>query len=240
MAKATTAFERFKERRRLAGMDTEEKFLNPLDVRVGDVVTLDALDLRDLDFQVTQFRVVNRLIGGREFPLVDYYLRHRSITHKSAEIHYLLRFIPLDDPDPAAGLTHTTFLLHMVEESEHNDAVLAVLAEDNGYTYHTEKVADEATGDVEWEPQEFPSRVNDISLPYDCQVDIVKDENHDGEVEDDEVESHKLTLWDFWRVISVEGGDDVTEYLFVEIDQEDGWTELFVGTEVDQAIVTKL
>ena len=223
-------------------MDTEEKFLNPLDVRIGDVVSLDALDLRDLDFQVTQFRVVTRLIGGREFPFVDYYLRHRSITHKSAEIHYLLRFIPLDDPDLAEGRTHTIFLLHMVEEFEHNDAVLAVLAEDNGYTYHTEAVPDEngVTGDVEWKAQEFPTRVNDISLPYDCQVAIIKDEDHDGEVEEDEVESHKLTLWDFWRVISAESGGDMTEYLFVEIDQEDGWTELFVGTEVDQAIITKL
>ena len=237
MAKGTTIFERFKERRRVAGLDTEEKFSNPLDVRLGDVVSLDCLDWRDLDFQVSQFRVVTRLIGEKEFPFVDYYLFHRGIGDAEDEVRCVLRFIPLDEPDPAAGQTHTVYLLSLTQEFEHDDSVVEVLSQDAGYSYFTPA----ANGaEDEWDQQEFPTRVNDISLAYDCEVDIVKDENHDGEVEDDEVESHKITLWDFWRVISAEGGEDTTEYLFVQIDQEDGWTELFTGEEVDPAIVTKL
>lgn len=236
MPKGTTIFERFKERRRLAGMDTEEKFANPLDVRLGDVVSLDCLDWRDLDFQVTQFRVVTRLIGEREFPFVDYYLLHRGLSADD-EIRCVLRFIPLDEPDPDSGRTHSVFLLQMQDEFEHNDEVVEVLGQNAGYTFY---VPAPEGSEEEWVAQEFPTRVNDIELAYDCDVDIVKDANHDGEVEDDEVESHKLTLWDFWRAISAEGGDDLTEYLFVEIDQADGWTEIFTGEEIDPAIVTKL
>lgn len=238
MSKGTTVFERFKERRKLAGMATEEKYLNPLNALIGDVVSLDLLDYRELDFTVIQLRVVSRLIGEREFPFVDYYLLHRGLGAPEDEIQCVLRFIPLDEPDKDSGRTHTVFLLRLQDEFEHDDAVVETLAANSGYTYFVNSAPADAA--EEWVPQEFPTRVNDIELPYDCDVDIVKDENHDGEVEDDEVESHKLTLWDFWRVISAEGGDDVTEYLFVEIDQEDGWTELFTGEEVDPAIVTKL
>ena len=235
MAKGTTVFERWKERRRLANMDTEEKYVNPLDVRLGDIVSLDCLDWRDLDFQVTQFRVVTRKIGRDEFPFTDYYLLHRGTGDD--EVRCILRYIPLDEPDPDAGRTHTVLLLHQVDEFEHNQEVLDVLAQNAGYTHFTP--APEGS-EEEWVENQFPFRVNDLEIPYDCSVDLVKDENHDGEVEDDEVKSFSLTYWDFWRTVSAEGGGDTTEYLFVEVDQGDGWTELFQGEEIDTAIVTKL
>jgi hypothetical protein len=234
MAKGTTVFERWREKRRQAGLDTEEKYLNPLGVKLGDLVELDRLDWRGLDFTITQFRVVTRKIGRDEFPFTDYYLRHRGLKPED-EIFCLLRYIPLDDPDPDSGKTHEVYLLELVEESEHSEQIMEVLAANSGYTYYTD-----VKGQDDWEEQVFPTRVNDVETPYDCDVDIVQDKDHDGEVEDDEVESHKATLWDFWRLISAEGSKDVTEYLFVEVDQDDGWTELFRGEEVDPATVTKM
>ena len=234
--KGTTVFERWREKRRLEGLETEEKYLNPLDAKLGDVVSLDVLDWREFDFTVSQFRVVTRLIGGREFPFVDYYLLHRGLDNED-ETRCLLRYIPLDEPDPDSGQTHTVLLLKPQDEFEHDEEVVKTLKADSGYTYFTPI---KGGGPEDYNEQVFPTRVNDIHLPYDCQVDVVKDENHDGEVGEDEVESHKLTLWDFWRTVSAEGGEDTTEYLYVEVDQEDGWTELFVGEEVDPAVVTKL
>jgi hypothetical protein len=234
MPKGTTIFERWQERRKQANLDTEEKFVNPLGVRLGDPVSLDCLDWRDLDqLQVTQFRVVTRKIGNQEFPFTDYYLRHRGLE-PGEERTCLLRYVPLDDPDPDSGATHEVYLLKLVGEFEIDEEVMEVLKQDSGYACPT---LDE---DGDWVLVEFPTRVNDVEIPYDCDVDIVKDADHDGEAEDDEVESHQITLWDFWRLISAEGVGDRTEYLFVEVDQEDGWTELFQGGEIDPAIVSKL
>jgi hypothetical protein len=232
VGRGTTVYERWRERRRLASADTEELYLNPLDARVGDVVTLDHPDFQDLDFQVRQFRVLTREIGEREFPITDYYLLHRGLTNDDT-VYRLLRYIPLDEPDPDAGRTHTVLLLNPVDECEHNQQIMDELAANQGYTFEMlfdDNVAEEIL---------FPSRVNDIQLPYECSVDIIKDADHDGEVEPEEVESHRLTYWDFWRCTSEEE-DAPVEYLFVEVDQEDGWTEFFIGEEIDQETITKL
>ncbi len=216
-------------------MDTEERFLNPLGVRVGDSVGLDLLDLRDLDLQVTGFRVVTRKIGGREFPLTDYYLKDVGLDGGTS---YILRYIQLDEPDKASELTHQALLLQLLDESERDEDEMQVLGDGGGagFVFFTAS----KTTDGEWDEHDYPSRVNGITNPYECDVVIVRDADHDGDVDMDEVEEHRMTYWDFWRTGSDEVGTDQTEYLFVEVDDNDGWTEKFTGVEIDQDVITKL
>ena len=229
--RGTTVFERWRERRRVEGLDTEGRYLNPLEVSLGDIVNLDCLDWRGLDFTVTQFRVVTRVIGEQEFPFVDYYLRHRGQLEEERQV--LLRFIPLDDPDPEAGKTHTVLMLTQQDAFEHNDSVVQVLQANAGYGIVTEDPEN---------PIIFSGRVGEVRLPYDCQVETIQDTDHDGEAEMDEVVTSKLTLWDFYRTftrVPSPAAISEVEYLYVEVDQASGWTELFIGEEVDQSIVTK-
>lgn len=224
MARGTTLFERWREQRKLASAAFEEIYLNPLKIRLGDSITIDRVNWKDLEFQVQQFRVVTRKIGKRDFPLTDYHLIHRGLDGR--EVSILLRFIPLAAPDLAAGITHSVYLLDLVDAFAYSSEVMDVLKMDQGYTYFRSR-GEESVAEC------FPTRVGDVHAPYGCDVDIVQDKDHDGEVEKDEIESHKLTLWDFWRSTSVEGVD-TTQYLFVEVDEEDGWTELFQGEEIRQ------
>jgi hypothetical protein len=234
MSNGTTIFERWKDRRRETNKDTEEKYINPLDVRLGDVVTIDALDWRDLDLRVHQFRVVNRIINGEEFPFTDYFLRARTIDDD--EYNCILRYVPIEDPDVHSGTTHLVYLLHIVDEHEYVSETIHHLDSGSfGYGHVVE--GDDGTKVIQM--QEFPSRVNDITMVYPCSVDVVQDKNNDGEVEDDEVETYTMRLWDFWRDIE-EDGQEFTEYLFVEIDDKDEWTTLYHGEEVCQTVVNKL
>lgn len=233
--KTTTLFAKWRNDRAEASKETEDKYLNPLGLKLdgpGDVVSIDSLDWRELDFNCRQFRVLTRNIGGEEFPITDYFLRHRPLD--GDDIECVLRYIPIPDSDGV--LTHQVFLLSAQDEFEYSEEVMNVLKANSGYTYFVP-----GENDGEWLEETFPTRVDEVSLPYDCEVATIKDVDGDGDVHDDEVVHSSLTFWDFWRVsVDEELGEEFTEYLFAEITSDDGWTTLYLGSEIDPATVVKV
>jgi hypothetical protein len=76
-------------------------------------------------------------------------------------------------------------------------------------------------------------RLNDVVDSYKTQVTVVKDANRDGRVERDEVKHMRLEYWDYCRQTRDAGGQPVTQFLFVEMDAENGWFQLWQGRSVD-------
>lgn len=218
--RGTTLFERWKARRADARLDTEQRFYNPLDLRVGALISLNLEGLEDLDFQVLTLREVKRVINDQPYLLADYDLRAYNL--EGQEFRYRLRLVPLEEPDLESGLTHLVILLSPVDSFEYDEGVQGVLDADEGYVV-SPGTDQEAV---------FPTRVQDISEPYDTEIAVVSDENHDGQVEDDEVERFQDRYWDFWRNAAEEGDPERVEYLFVDVSQRDGWTEIWQGPEI--------
>jgi len=229
VTKATTRFERWLERRRLERADTEELYENPLNARIGGVVNLTLPGWEDLDFKVLALRQVVRNIGDEAFPFTDYRLLSRDM--EGNEFHYGLRYIPLDEPDLESGLTHRVFLLTPVMEHEYDEALDDDLHDCQPVTYKSLNAEGEEVEET------WSDRVDGVELPYECVVHTLSDQDHDGEVDRDEVEEETMVFFDFERSTRVEGQiDQEVEYLFIEID-DTGFTTYLHATEIGQETV---
>lgn len=198
----------------------ELSYHNPLRAKVGSSVSINEPDLKDYNFFVREMREYTRTIDGRPFVFVDYALLARPLGGEDVWVR--LRLVPLAEPDPAGGLTHHALLLRLYDEFAYDEAFYAVV------TDTTRKFEVSEGGEV---TEEY-WRVNDVAEPYRAQVAVIRDTNSDGTVTPDEVEQVKLEYWDYWREIDAPGGP-VREYLFVEIDRGNGWTQIWRGGEAD-------
>ena len=48
-----------------------------------------------------------------------------------------------------------------------------------------------------------------------------------------EVEKRHCEYWDYWRDVKDEAGQSRCEFLFVEMDAENGWFQIWKGNEID-------
>jgi hypothetical protein len=218
MAKGKTLWEMLTEK--LGGGPVEFKFYKPLQARVGDGVLLNEVEWRDLNFFVREIREYRRTISGRDFFFVDYVLRAKPLN--ADEILVRLRLNPVDDPDRYAGLTHHTLLLRLDDEFAHNEEFFKVVTDNTG------KFQILQDGEVK---EEF-TRINDLTAAYKARVSILQDANKDARVDRDEVGKQRLEYWDYWREANP-GGQSIKEYLFVEMDADTGWFQIWRGQEID-------
>ena len=65
------------------------------------------------------------------------------------------------------------------------------------------------------------------------EVTIVRDVNLDKRVTRDEIEKRRVEYWDYWREVKDEAGQPRREFLFVEMDGENGWFQIWKGMEID-------
>jgi hypothetical protein len=249
MAKKMTAFERWKEKRRVENADTEELYVNPLELKLGDSITIDTESLRDEMLKVDEFRVVSKEVGEQSFPSTDYFVSYRDEESGEVVRDVVLRFTPLDSPDKDADITHQVLLLEPLTQFEYDPELAAVLEKNEGFVWREESMQAplhtiQEVLSEDYKPEgsktvveetHYPYRVGDVVSPYYCTIDYLKDKDSDGELDRDEVDSYSVKLWDFCRE-----AEDGIEYLFVEIDNKDGWTEIYTGREIDQEVVTKI
>src|SRR5262245_14321283 len=104
-----TLWEMFMER--LEG-PVELQFYNPLKAKIGSGMTIDEVELRDLNFFLKEIREYRRTIDGRQFVFVDYVLLARPLN--GGDVWRRLRLSPVDDPTRVAGLSHTALLLDLI------------------------------------------------------------------------------------------------------------------------------
>jgi hypothetical protein len=199
----------------------EMRYYNPLRAKIGSFLTLEDLDLRDLDFRVKEIREYRRHLGDRDHLFADYVLLARPLGGK--EVVGRLRLNPVENPDPAAGKTHDALFLKLYDEMPYSYQLHNVVRDNTGLFQVIED------GKV---TEEF-RRINDVRKSYRATVTIIQDLNQDGKVESGEVQTHEVDYWDYWRDTTNEANQAVKEFLFVEMDKETNYFQILRGRQID-------
>lgn len=217
-------------KRKVSGEEEEQvvpvefQFYNPLQLRIDDVMKIDIIDggedLSPLNFPLRQIRAVNRQIGEREFPFVDYDVVSQSLE-TDQEIRMRVRLLPMEDPDTV--MTHNVILFKKLAEFGYDKGFHENL---NTLDQIDEHEAFEASY---WRPE-------GIRDPYVGETAYLRDEDSDGTVEEHEVRRGELTYWDFHRETEDASGKFI-EWYMVEMD-ENGFFEIWVGREVRPERIT--
>ena len=197
------------------------EFRNPLDLRVGSPVRVpfaNGPEFQDVDFTVQEIREYVRRIGGEEFPFTDYVLRGVNTQSFDADqvMPARLRLVP-----NRAG-AHDSLLLKLHDEFAFAEDFLGVLKDPSGVL----DVTDDETGVTD-----TFTRINDLRDPYEVAVLVINETTSDGKVPPGKSSSVKLEYWDFWRDIDIGGGNTAKELIFVELNSDTGWFQIWRGRE---------
>jgi hypothetical protein len=219
MARGKTLWEMLKEK--FSGPPVEHRFYNPLQARIGNAVTINTPELSDHNFFLREIREYKRTIGGRRFVFADYVLLARPLGGE--DVWAKLRLMPTDDAARTGGPSHHVLLLRLDQELGYNEELHNVVKDTTG------KFQILQDGEV---AEEF-FRINDVAEPYRAYVAVLADLDQDGTMEAGEVKRQEIEYWDYWREVSDAAGQPTTQYLFVEMDKQSGWFQLWKGEDMD-------
>ncbi len=199
----------------------EEKFYNPLGIKIGEMQSINHVDYSGMDFRVVEIVEYRRTIGGKVFFFTDYILLAQAFD--GSENRVILRLLPMDEPQPGSEITHNVILLRLNEEFCYSEDLHKVITDETDDLYMDSE--DGEGEDAFW-------RVNGVIEPYLASCSTIRDENNDGTIEDDEVTSSEVEYWDYYREIEIEGITEV-EYLYIEMNKENGWFKIWRGCQID-------
>lgn len=205
----------------------ELQYHNPLGAKVGNTITLDhEVDLRDINFVIEKMSVYETKVNGKKFFHTDYHLKGITLE-MDRPLRFRLRLIP--DEDAMNSLGCQVQLLHHYDEMEwdkdFHDMVLC-----------SESCEFEVNYDDEGNELEHPRRywrVENVFDPYNARVTILKDDDGDGTVEDEELERLDIRYWDYHRDTEDESNQEYREFLTVEMDAKTRYFTLLRGSFVD-------
>jgi len=197
------------------------EFYNPLDLRVHSIVKVPAAsgpEFLDYDFSVGEIREYTRRIGEERFKFTDYVLK--GINSKTLDANdtviVRVRVFPNDRG------TRDAILLRLYDEMEFSEDFLAVVKDTTGVFEINNDEANE---------HERYTRINDVEGSYEGTVRIISATTDDGKAKPDGLQNGKFEYWDYWREVSI-GGDKTTKlFLFVEMNADNGWFQIWRGTE---------
>lgn len=199
----------------------ELRYFNPLKARIGVSVTIDTVELRELNFFLQEIREYKRRVGPTEFTFVDYSLLARPLHGEDVAVR--LRLNPVADPQRSGGKEYNVLMLRLDDEMEYSKEFEMLLNDQSGlFQIREDDVVKE----------EF-TRLFGLKSPYRATVSYLRDINQNHHVERDEIDTLELKYWDYSRQIADEAGQPVEEYLFVEMDGETGWIQIWRGSEMD-------
>jgi len=219
--KGKTLWEMFTERIRGGGNGTGIAFANPLDLRVGSAVNVpysNRPDLVNYDFSVQEIREYNRRIGGQDFRFTDYVLR--GVNKKSFDANDVIAAHLRAVPNQAGA--HDDLLLRLYDEFAFAEDFLAVLKDTSGIF--------ETTDDKSGTTETF-SRINDLRESYEAAVLVVSETTPDGKAASGKTTAVKLEYWDYWRDADLGDGKTAKEFVFVEMNSDTGWFQIWRGKE---------
>ena len=196
-------------------------FFNPLDLRIASAVQVPFANgpaFQDHDFSVREIREYTRRIGGSEFRFTDYVLH--GINTRSFEAGKTLAARLRVAPNSAGG--NTSLLLRVYDEFEFAEDFLAVVKDESGLF----EVADDASG-----ARETFTRVNNLKTSYEAAVLVVSATTPDGGAVSTGATPARVEYWDYWRDADLGGGNSAKEFVFVEMNSETGWFQIWRGGE---------
>ncbi len=196
-------------------------FYNPLALGVGGAVNIpysNGPDVAGYDFTVQEIREYNRHIGGQDYRFTDYVLR--GVNTKSFEAEGALTMRLRAVPNQAGN--HDSLLLRLYDEFGFAEDFLNVVKDETGIF----EVEDEKTG-----AKESFSRINDLRDSYEAAVLLVGETTPDGKAASAKTKALKFEYWDYWRDIELPAGKTAKEFIFVELNSDTGWFQIWRGRE---------
>ncbi len=196
-------------------------FYNPLDHRIGSAVPVawsNGPRFTGYDYSVQEIREYTRHLAGQDYRFTDYVLRGVNTKSMDADdtTTVRLRVIPNN-----AG-SHDSVLLGLSDEFAFAEDFLAVVKDDTNLF----KVTDDATGE-----EETFERINGVHESYEAAVLVVSETQPDGKAASGKVKATKVEYWDYWRNAKLPGGKTAREFIFVEMNCDTGWFQLWRGGE---------
>jgi hypothetical protein len=196
-------------------------FANPIDLRVGSAVAVahsNGPEFADYDFSVQEIREYTRRINGQEFRFTDYVLR--GVNRKTLDADDVLQARLRVAPNQAGS--HDSLLLRVYDEFAFSEDFLGVLKDATG----TFEVKDDKSGATD-----TFSRINDVRDSYEAAVLVVAETTPDGKAATGKATPVKMEYWDYWRDADIGGGHTAKEFLFVEMNSDTGWFQIWRGRE---------
>jgi hypothetical protein len=219
--KGKTLWEMLLERLHGSGNGAGIAFANPLDLRVGSPVAVayaNGPEFADYNFAVQEIREYTRRIEGQEFRFTDYVLR--GINTKSPDADDTLAARLRVVPNQAGA--HDSLLLRLYDEFEFAEDFLGVVKDTTGLF----KMTDDKSG-----AEETFSRINDLRDSYQAVVLVVWETTPDGKGATGKASPVKVEYWDYWREADIGGGKTAKEFVFVEMNSDTGWIQIWRGRE---------
>lgn len=219
--KGKTLWEMLCERVRAHGNGAGIAFYNPLDLRIGSPVTVPYSNgpaFVDFDFTVQEIREFNRRIGGQEFHFTDYALRGISTKSFDSAQAMIARLRAV--PNQAGA--HDTLLLRLEDEFTFSEDFLGIVKDTTGIF----EVVDDKSG-----AKDTFSRINGLRESYEAAVLAVAATTADGKAVPDKTSPTRIEYWDYWRDMDIGDGHVAKEFLFVEMNSETGWFQIWRGRE---------
>jgi hypothetical protein len=196
-------------------------FANPLDLRVGSAVAVayaNGPEFTDYNFTAQEIREYTRRIAGQEFRFTDYVLRGVNTKSPDADdtLAARLRVVPNQ-----AG-AHDTLLLRLSDEFAFAEDFLGVVKDTTGLFKVTD---DKSSAETTF------ARINDLRESYQAAVLVVSATTPDGKAATGKVSPAKIEYWDYWRDADIGGGKTAKEFIFVEMNSDTGWFQIWRGRE---------
>jgi hypothetical protein len=204
-----------------AGNGAGTPFSNPLDLRVGSAVPVayaNGPEFTGYSFTVREIREYTRRIQGQDFRFTDYVLNGVNTKSLDADDARTARVRVV--PNQAGA--NDSLLLQLDDEFEFAEDFLGVVKDTTGLF----KITDDQSG------QETTfSRINDLRESYAAAVLVVAETTPDGKAATGKVSPAKLEYWDYWRDADLGGGKTAKEFVFVEMNSDTGWFQIWRGRE---------
>jgi hypothetical protein len=219
--KGKTLWEMLTERLRGSGNGAGIAFANPLELRVGSPVAIayvNGPEFADYNFTVQEISEYTRRIQGQEFRFTDYLLRGINAKSPDAEDVMMTRVRVV----PNLAGANDALLLRIYDEFEFAEDFLAVVKDTTGLFKVTEdKSGAEATF----------LRINDVRDSYQAAVLVVSETTPDGKAVPGKASPAKVEYWDYWRDADIGAGKTAKEFVFVEMNSDTGWFQIWRGRE---------
>ena len=221
--KGKTLWEMFQERlhARGNGNGATLAFYNPLDLRIGSPVPMafaNGPEYANYNFTVGEIRDYIRRIGGQEFSFTDYVLQGVNTKTFDADQAIIARVRVI----PNTAGAHDSLLLRLSDEFGFAEDFLSVLKDTTG---RFEVRVDDSS------PPEVFTRINDLRDSYEAAVLVISQTTADGKAPPGKTSTVKLEYWDYWREVEIAPGKTAKEFLFVEMNSDTGWFQIWRGRE---------
>ena len=196
-------------------------FWNPQDLRIGSSVLVSRVngpEFGDYEFTVKEIREYVRRIGAQEFSFTDYVLKgiNTKTFDATDEVTVRLRIFPNESGAKDA------ILLRLYDELAFAEDFLAVVKDTTGVF--------EITNDETSEPETY-HRINDVQGAYEGAVLVISATTADGKAPAGTTKTGHFEYWDYWRDVPIGLGKTAKQFLFVEMDTDTGWFQIWRGAE---------